>query len=427
MIGKLRRKFIATNMLLVSIVLFAVFAAQTFSTYRRAREQVYWATLQALEWCKRTELPNFEFIPRRAGQLPKDNIPQNENDRRRYFNSIPAFAVEVDAEYHVLTVQAGPGSTITEENAQALVDEALNRSSGHSGNLPGQNLTYLYQEESGRRFFAFADNSSVGTNLRNQLLVSLLISAAALLAFYIISRFLAKAALQPTEKAWEQQRQFVADASHELKTPLAVILANTDILALHKSDTVESQSKWLGYIREEAQRMRGLVEDLLFLAKSDTQKLPTHPTQVRLSELVAGSLLPFESVAFEANVTLSDHIAPGVTVQGDEGQLRRLVIILLDNAVKYAGEKGVVTVTLSKVQDRPQLVVHNTGPAIPAEHLPHLFERFYRADTARDREHGGYGLGLSIAQSIVETHGGKISVTSSPDTGTAFTVVLPRK
>lgn len=426
MIGKLRRKFIATNMLLVSIVLLAVFAVQTFSTYQRASDQVYRANLQALEWAKHRELPNFEFIPRREDQPPKEGGRWEEGGQRRYFNFIPAFAVEVDEDGKVIWVQSGPGSTITEENAQALVNEALAQSSDH-GTLPGQNLSYLCQLENGRRFFAFADNSSMTQTIRNQLLVSLLISAAALLAFYLISRFLARVTVRPIEQAWDQQRQFVADASHELKTPLAVILANTDIVAAHGADTVESQSKWIGYIREEAQRMRSLVEDLLFLAKSDAQKLPSHPAQVRFSDLVTGSLLPFESVAFEAGVTLSDQVAPGIILQGDEVQLRRLVVILLDNAVKYAGEKGTVTVRLDKVQDRPRFTVHNTGPAIPEEHLSHLFERFYRADSARDRAQGGYGLGLSIAQSIVQAHGGKIAVTSSPQSGTEFTVVFPKK
>lgn len=423
MMGKLRRKFIATNMILVSIVLFAVFAAQAFSTYQRARDQVYRANLQALEWVKRTELPSFEFIPRREGQHPEG---ADNKKADKHFSFAPAFAVEIDAADRVHLLQAGPGSTVTRENAQALVDEAL-KQPNQQGDLPGQSITYLYHEDGGRRFFAFADNSSVGQAVGNQVLISLLISAAALLAFYLISRFLAKLSLRPVEKAWEQQRQFVADASHELKTPLAVILANADIVASHPEETVSSQGKWLGYIREEAQRMRSLVEDLLFLAKSDAQKLPLHPQTVRLSELVTGSLLSFEPVAFEAGVTLSDHIASGVTLKGDEGQLRRLAVILLDNAVKYAGAQGAVEVTLSESQGKPQLTVHNTGPAIPAEHLPHLFERFYRSDAARDRERGGYGLGLAIAQSIAQAHGGRITVTSTEQAGTTFTVQFGKK
>ena len=425
MMDKLRRKFIATNMVLVSIVLFAVFAVQTFSTYQRASDQVYRANLQALEWAKRAELPNFEFVPKREEPPTEARLPEVPGGKKsgKYFNFIPAFAVEVDENGQVLWLQAGPGSTITTENAQALVDQAMARPT-QRGDLPSQSLTYLHHQEDGKHFLAFADNSSVRQTVGSQLLISFLISAAALLAFYLISRFLAKVSLRPAEKAWEQQRQFVADASHELKTPLPVILANADIVASHPEETVLSQGKWLGYIREEAQRMRSLVEDLLFLAKSDAQKLPFSLQQVRLSDLVTASLLSFEPVAFEAEVSLSENIAPGIVLKGDEAQLRRLVVILLDNAVKYAGQNGSVTVTLSETQGKAQLAVHNTGPAIPAEHLPHLFERFYRSDAARDRESGGYGLGLAIAQSIVEGHSGKISVTSAPQLGTTFTVLF---
>lgn len=430
MMDKLRRKFIATNMALVSIVLFAVFAVQTFSTYQRSKDQVYRANLQALEWAKRAELPKFEFIPRQEEPPAEAQPPEAPGGKGRkagkYFNFIPAFAVELDENGQVLWLQAGPGSTITEENAQALADQAMARPS-QRGDLPGQSLTYLYHQEDGKHFLAFADNSSVRQAVSSQLLISFLISAAALLAFYLISRFLAKVSLQPAEKAWEQQRQFVADASHELKTPLAVILANADIVTSHPTETVAAQSKWLGYIREEAQRMRSLVEDLLFLAKSDAQKLSISPRQVCLSELVTASLLSFEPVAFEAGVSLTEDIAPGITLKGDEGQLRRLTVILLDNAVKYAGQDGAVAVALSEGQGKVQLTVHNTGPAIPAEHLPHLFERFYRSNAARDRESGGYGLGLAIAQSIAESHGGRITATSAPQSGTTFTVSFGKK
>jgi len=425
MIQKLRRKFIATNMLLVSVVLFAVFAVQTFSTWQRAREQVYRSGAQVLEWARHATEPNFEFIPRRDNETLPSSLPEHEDARRRFANMIPAFAVEVDENGKVLSIFAAFGITVTEENAQTLVDEVFSQP-GAYGELRKESLSYLQYQEGTRQFFAFTDNTWVSLAMRNQIFVSLFISAAALLAFYFISRLLAKASIQPIEKAWEQQRQFVADASHELKTPLAVILANLGIVERHPDDTVQAQGKWIGYIKEEAQRMRALIEDLLFLAKSDAARQPTHPASVRFSDLVTGSLLPFESMAFEQGVKLTDQISPGILLTGDEAQLRRLTAILLDNAIKYAGEKGTVSVCLEEIQNKVRLSVHNTGSPIPAEHLPHLFERFYRSDVARDRERGGYGLGLAIAKSIVETHSGKITVESS-EGGTTFAVILPKK
>lgn len=417
MIGRLRHKFIATNMLLVSLVLLAVFSIQTFSACQHAQEQVHQAQMMALRGISQEFPYGFEF-----GKPHRDNGQRPDNT----FPSVPIFAVETDETGTILTLREGPGATIDQETAQALVNTALARSSDQ-GDIPGENLSYLFRTENGRRFCAFADNQIVSVTIKNQLLTSLLICALALTGFYLISRFLAKLSLRPVERAWEQQRQFVADASHELKTPITVILANTGIVLAHPDDSIREQAKWIDYIQDEAVRMKALVDDLLFLAKSDAARLPSHPTQVRLDQLVTGSLLPFESVAFEAGVTLSEEVTPGISIQGDEAQLRRLVVILLDNAVKYAGENGTVTVRLSRVQDRPQLSVHNTGPAIPPEHLPHLFERFYRSDAARDRTQGGYGLGLSIAKSVVEGHGGKISVTSTHEDGTTFTVVFPKK
>ncbi len=420
MIRKLQRKFITTNMLLVSLVLLAVFCAQTFSAYQRSYQLVRHVQLQALEWITHSLSPSFVF-----DRIPPEPHPQERRDQG--FPSVPTFAVEIDDDHHVIALRTGPGVEVTQETAQAAVDEALAQAHHQEGVLREQKLSYLYCLDGTRQFLAFADNSSIGSTVWNQVRTSVLICAAALLAFFLISWFLAKLSLRPVERAWDQQRQFVADASHELKTPITVILANTSILLSHPQDPVQLQRKWIDYIQDEAGRMKALVDDLLFLAKSDAQRLPLHPTLVRLDQLVTGSLLPFESVAFERSVTLSDQIAPDLTIEGDETQLRRLVVILLDNAVKYAGEHGTVTVTLDAPQGRPCLSVHNTGPAIPPEHLPHLFERFYRADSARDRTQGGYGLGLAIAKSIVEAHTARISVTSSPQAGTTFTVSFPKK
>lgn len=227
--------------------------------------------------------------------------------------------------------------------------------------------------------------------------------------------------LQTTEEA---RRRFVSDASHELKTPLTVLLADADILLAHGEDTVESQRKWVEAIREEGLRMKGLVQDLLYLARGDAGQRAAARETVSLSDAVERCVLAFEPVAFEAGLTLDSDTAPNLSVTGDGEELRRLCAILLDNACKYGQQGGQITVTL-KGGERAVLTVHNTGEPIPPEAQAHLFERFYRADAARSRETGGYGLGLSIAAAIVEGHRGKITVHSAPGEGTAFTVTLP--
>ncbi len=423
MIQKLKRKFIFTNMLLVSLVLAVVFGVLVGSNYRQSVSQSTGAMRMALKWSDETPPPRFEFgsQPQRPDGGQWDD---RGDDGEKRFTLVPVFSATVDGSGAVTATHWGGNVTVSDEVLRKAVAQAL-ATGGDEGTLPQLKLRFMLEHSEDGVRIAFADLSWEWESLRSILLSSLLVGAGALLVFYLVSLFLARLSVRPVETAWEQQRQFVADASHELKTPLTVILANSGILLAHKADTVERQAKWIEYIQEEANRMKGLVEDMLFLAKSDAQRTGSAGRCVAMSELVTGCLLPFESVAFESGVTLEGEIAPSLTAVGDEGQLRRLILILLDNACKYAGEKGRVAVRLERVQEKLRLTISNTGPAIPSEHLKHLFERFYRVDSSRARDAGGYGLGLAIARSITEGHKGKISVSSSESSGTVFTITLP--
>ncbi len=314
---------------------------------------------------------------------------------------------------------------ISTDTLTAAVSAALNGEED-TGRIPSLGLRYLRMFTGVNIRLAFADTSWQHGQVRHQAVSSLLIMMAALAIFFFISLFLSRWALRPVERSWKQQQQFVADASHELKTPLTVLLADADILLAHPDDTIASQRKWVEYMQDEAGRMRELVEDMLFLARSDSASDREQVRQsVSLSDLCLNCLLSFEPVAFERGAQLNDAVEPDVTVPGDESQLRRLVAILLDNACKYCGEQGTVTLTLRPEGGRAVLSVRNTGDPIPPEALPHLFERFYRADSARARDTGGYGLGLAIAAAIAESHKGKISAASTAAEGTTFTVTLP--
>ncbi len=417
MIRRLRRKFILINLLLVGLVLTVVLALLVGANARRLEEQSETAMRMALNW-KDGEIPRFEI-----GAPPPDRSGLEEGRR---FSLVPVFVVTVE-DGTVTSVNDGGQVDVSQETAEEAAELAL-AAEENRGVLSGLHLRFLTDERPDSTvLIAFADQSWETGSLRTLVLTCLLIWLLAMTAFFFVGLFLSSLALRPTEKAWKQQRQFVADASHELKTPLTVILANTGIVLSHPSDTVAVQSKWLEYTQEEARQMKGLVEDLLFLAKSDDARLETHLTAVDFSELIQGCLLPFEPVAFEAGVRLEARVEPGLILTGDESQLRRLVRILLDNAVKYAGDQGAVELELTRQQDKLRLAVRNTGSLIPPEHLPHLFERFYRADTARDRSQGGYGLGLAIAKAIVEHHRGSIAAVSRADTGTVFTALLPRR
>lgn len=412
MLRRLRLKFILTNMLLVTVVLLAVFGALMISTAQQLERESAAAMKLAL---RQDGIP-----PQLELHLP------DQGGAREWRWAIPVFCVTIEAD-GTLTLEEGSQVKVTEDTLAQAVQE-IQEAQAPSGTL--QNLGLRFQQEQlsdGRVRIAFSDLSWERATLGRLMVNSLLIGGAALAVFFAISLFLARLSLKPVERAWTQQRQFVADASHELKTPLTVILANTGLVLSHPEDTVAAQSKWLEYTHDEAEQMKELVDDLLFLAKSDAARQPAARAETAMSEVALGCLLPFELVAFEAGVALEHRITPGLSLRGDEGQLRRLVMILLDNAVKYAGPGGTVTLTLERHQERLRLAVHNTGEPIPPEHLPHLFERFYRADAARNRSGGGYGLGLAIARSILEGHHGRLTVTSTAAAGTTFTALLPRR
>lgn len=273
---------------------------------------------------------------------------------------------------------------------------------------------------------AIADTSSVDAKISSQLVRSLELGAGGLVAIVLIALLLSHWALKPVERAWEQQRQFVADASHELKTPLSVILANTQILMNDESKIPEESRRWIRGTSDEAERMRGLVEELLELARTeDGTSSARANAPVDLSSLVEGDALQFDAVAYERGCEIDTDVVDGISVLGDQEQLDRLLKTLIDNACKYAARGTQVKVTLEKNGSHALFVATNQGEPIPEEDLPHVFDRFWRSDKARARSTGGYGLGLAIAKGIAESHGGRIWATSDNVQGTSFYVKLP--
>ncbi len=406
MFQKLRRKFILINMSIVTLVLASVLFLLCFSSHRRFLTESFNALNRSLE----------------MGPIPPP-IEPGQKEKRAPFDLIPVFITVLDGDNHVTQILQS-SQEVTLELAQEAVDAALAYGE-NSGKLKNLSLRYLMEEKEGTLCIAFVDTIREESSMQNLILTSCLILLGSMCLLFIISWFLAGWALGPARKAWEEQNRFVADASHELKTPLTVILANLKILLSHPDETIKSQQRWIQNTQEEASRMQKLVKNLLFLARSEEEPLPQSTSPVNFSDLLWSSLLPFESLAFEQGVTLSEDIAPDLWVLGDAQQLRQLALILLDNACKYAGLEKKVRAVLSSSQDKVCLRVSNTGEPIPQEELPRLFDRFYRTDKSRSRKEGGYGLGLSIALRIIKGHHGKIRVTSDAENGTCFAVYLP--
>ena len=409
MIGKLRAKFVAINMGLVTLVLVITFLAVYASTQQRLARESMSSLERALSGQAHTEPHDDKFRP---GSDP-GHMPNAQ------------FNVTLDDSGQIARVHGVLFDLSDEAALQAIVDLCL-QEEADSGVMDDANLRYLRQETPEGTRIAFVDRNMEINTLRSLVTISLLVGSGSLLAFLLISLFLSRWVLQPVEEAWERQRQFVSDASHELKTPLTVILANAGIVLSHPEQTVGEQAKWIEYIRTEAARMTTLVSNLLFLAQSDEANPRGVMKGINLGDAVWSAVLPFESLVFEQGKTLDCDIASDVHINGDESQIRQLTTILLDNACKYANDKGRITVRLEASGERSvRLAISNTGGYIPREQLDSVFERFVRLDKSRTRKEGGYGLGLAIARSIAEIHNARISVQSTSEEGTTFMVSFP--
>ena len=267
----------------------------------------------------------------------------------------------------------------------------------------------------------FNDLDSAENGLSPYLVFALSTLILGLGIYFVISYVLATVALRPLEESWARQKQFVADASHELKTPLSVIMANTEIIASHGSETVDSQMRWIDNTREESARMAELVASLLFLAKND-DGLKVELTTVNLSDCTFTTVLAHDTVFYENGKKFDYELTHDLYVTGNESQLKQLVTILLDNANKYSTDEGNILLNLSQNGKHAILVVSNDSQQLSQEQLSHLFDRFYTVDESRNSR--GNGLGLSIAKTIVDTHSGTIAVDCK-DGRTTFTVMLP--
>ncbi|MBQ6897886.1 MAG: HAMP domain-containing histidine kinase [Clostridia bacterium] len=416
MLDKLRRRFVAISMSIILMVLaffYIVTGAVFFMTITldmKSVLQTYSAT------------PESVFAP-------QIGIGDEQNSLFA-LHSGNVCVVEV-REFGNISILDFSYADMNENTVSRAVGYALERQEDF-GHINALNLFYhKYSFVNGTRI-AFADSNQYFQYLEAILFdggIFLMLSSVVL---WVIMRFLASMCLKPVEKAWEQQKNFIADASHELKTPLTVILTNNGILQSHKDESVESQMQWINSTGEEASHMRELVEKLLLLAKTDNMSRKNLFEDINLSDIVMQSALQFEPVAFEKGVTLVTDIEKNIHIKGEAVALNQIVHILLDNAVKYAGVGGEAVLSLKKrrayhlkrfIGYDIYLSAKNTGIPIPEEDMPYIFERFYRSDKARTAG-SGYGLGLSICKNLASLHGADIDVTSDSENGTEFTVTF---
>ncbi|MBE6962581.1 MAG: HAMP domain-containing histidine kinase [Ruminococcaceae bacterium] len=406
MIRKLQLKFVAVCMTMVTIILAVVFMA----VYISAQHSIQRNSQEVLE---RVLQEASSLIP---GISMRPGLNFNNKDVH-----LPYFTVQVWENKAYVT--SGTYADMEDTDALRSILGACLAREEDQGTLEQYGMRYLRRSGALTTHVAFVDMSMEQATLRSMMRSYLMIGCAALLLLLGVSILLSRWATRPVDKAWKQQRQFLSDASHELKTPLTVILSNAELM--ESAGLEERPARWADNIHSEAQRMKTLVEEMLTLARADSMERTTVFSRISLSEIAMDCILLFEPVAFEVGKHLEYSIRKDLAVNGDGDSLKRLISILLDNAIKYGADGGIIRLNADLTDRGVRLEVSNEngGKAIPPEVLPHLFERFYRADESRG-EQSGFGLGLSIAASIAADHKGALRAESDTES-TRFILTLP--
>lgn len=410
MIQKLRKKLVVVLMAVVCLFLVGILIS-LFVTSKTEFE--------------RRSFNSFKEPPAHSEAIvPDDTLPAAEPSDPNAID-VPIAIGRVDADGTV-TVMKNQLYYVTEAELVTII-QGLTTQQADTGLASDYNLRYRRRvNDDGTTLYFFSDTYMERNSLSSQILYSVIIGVGAIGLFFIVSMLLSRWMVKPVERAWEKQRQFVADASHELKTPLTVVLSNTDMLIASNAVTDEKNKIRLDNIRAESQRMKGLVENLLALARSDSTPRTVLRDTVNFSFVVNSATLTLEPTVYDMSRTMDCRIEENLSVMGDGGKLRQLIDILLDNALKYSNEGSPIQVCMNGLGKKELLLtVTSEGAPLPPEECKNIFERFYRSDKSRGQEKG-YGLGLSIAQTLVEEHHGKIWAQSDGVRLNTFYVKLPR-
>lgn len=399
MIKRLRVKFVCVIMVIVMVLLAGILGVVIYFT------------------AQNMEMQSLSMMRTIAANPLQQGIPGTPSEEVR----LPFIAVQLSTHGELVAASGGYFDLSDRAYLQQIVDAAL-ASDSESGELDDHDLRYLKTVSRSGLTVVFADTTTEGATLRNMVYNCLLIFFAASLVFLEVSILLSRWAIKPVEQAWDQQRQFVADASHELKTPLSVIMANAELL--QSEDTSEGERGTFSQnILSMTYQMRALVENMLEMARVDNGTLKMRFAPMDLSELVHDAVLSVQLLYEEQGLELRWAITDGISLNGSQTHLYQVLDVLLDNALKYSTPRGVVQVALSQSGRHCTLSVSSPGEPISKEDLKNIFKRFYRADKARTMN-GSYGLGLAIADSVVTAHKGKIWAESTDGRNT-FYVQLP--
>lgn len=410
MIKRLRMRFILISMGSFTMVVLAIIIVINVVMTKQMDTRTDGLVNTLLE--NKGRFPDLHDIPPYAGhEPPRDSFGGfNMNEEMKFATRY--FTVEASAKGEIERMDTGHVATVSSEEAEQYALEALG-----SGRQQGYIGIYKYKisQQSDGIFIVFLDCRNDLETRQYVLAISAIVAAVSFLVILALVSLLSGMAIRPVAEGIEKQRRFITDAGHEIKTPLAIISANADVLELDSG-----ASEWTQSIKNQTARLNKLVQDMLTLSKME-EGAPLELAELDLSELVRSAAEQFSVIAQSQGKSLSMELQPGICIKGNRDSIYELVNILVDNAVKYCVQGGNIRIETASKDRRARLMVKNSVDNMPEGRHDRFFDRFYRADDSRARQTGGYGIGLSIAKAVAEAHGAKIACNSS-DEEICFTV-----
>lgn len=432
---KLRNKILLLNLVLTSAVILVAFAAIYLITANH---------MQAENTRKLDTLAGGQFSVKASetsGDIASDAVAVDRQDKRLPADYSLSFTVQTDSSGNIRAVDS---LIDLPENTYQQAVESVQRKGGDRGVIEINQRKWLYAiapatqtrisndngvptiaaTQDGGSQISFLDITGSMDTLRQLAVTFGIVGFALLVVIFGISRVFANRSIKPIAQAWDKQKQFIADASHELKTPLSIINANYDVLLANPDETIRSQLKWFSYMKIGTDRMTSLIHTLLSLASIEDKSREVHKTSFAISEMVCEIVQQMEAALREKGITLKSSIEPSIIVHQDRGLVAQVFAILYDNAIKYTEANGHIEVSVQKFKRHIACTVKNSGKGISPQDLSRIFDRFYRADPSRTADSGGYGLGLAIAKSCMDKLGGTITASSVENESTTFTFTL---
>lgn len=408
MIRKLRIKFIAITMSSILAVIVVLMGMVNLLNYQKMVEH---ADMM------------LDMLVENDGNFPMHPDSKDFFEQRKMSPETPYetrfFIVHLNDQSEVEYTDTGKVAAVDTETAISYAKEALEK-----GNTKGFIDQYRYQQKTidDGTLFVFLDCNRNIDSFQDFLLISCGVSFFGILLVLLLILFFSKRAMKPFSENYEKQKRFITDAGHEIKTPLAIINADIDVLEMDIGE-----NEWLTDIQKQANRLSVLTKDLIYLARMEEENKNLQMIDLPFSDIVEETAQSFQALAISQNKTITINVQPMIMLYGDEKAFRQLVSILLDNAIKYSGKDGDISLNLEAAGRSVKLSVENTSEAISKENIEHLFDRFYRIDHSRNTLTGGYGIGLSIAQAIVQAHKGEIHASTKDEHSLKITAKFPGK